>query len=338
MCWLSIVIIKTTVAVNTPQGVIPFAGQNLTDVAVHFQFWGCNKCTKYQFQLSPSIDFPVNSQLINITTPPDDQTDKTSSLWTSCIGINTYFPPLYANNNLPTPGIWYWRVKGFVNVTWQPSDWSTPIKIYINNNYEPSNNVIRTIDNNSPLFEFEIWHLSASQVGNFNNKFPSELLKYMAVSYDARKDQNSTLLHEFLMPAIKANMPILIDSEAGPHYVSYWESLAEIEYIFQNYNNIYGVKEGEIFWNFYWYNELQDIKQSYIRAIIILCAKYGKYFIWGDGEELYYAWSRLAADPKWNTFLQKYSKHIIFTPKSNIIPHWYPSYSATLGKLFVPIN
>ena len=124
-CWLWLLqaVFIISFAVNKPQPLVPYANQNLTDVAIHFLFYGCDNCTKYQFQLSPSPQFPINSDLINITTPPDDQVDTSTSLWTSCIGINSYMPPLYGNNQLPSPGVWYWRVKGFVNITWKPSNW-----------------------------------------------------------------------------------------------------------------------------------------------------------------------------------------------------------------------
>ena len=235
LCLTFIIHIHTSFGVNTPQAIVPYPNQNLTDVAIHFRFWGCDKCTTYQFQLSPSINFPNDAHLIDIKTPPDNQNNP-PQLWTSVPGINSYFPPLFGQNKLPSPGIWYYRIKGFVNVTNQPSAWSNPVKIIINNDHEPADHPTLpiTISEKSPLFDFEIWDLTPSQVQNFNKTFPSNLLKnYIALDFSLRKDKNETLLHEFLMPAIENNIPLVISTEAGPNPVSIWESLAEVEYMFQ---------------------------------------------------------------------------------------------------------
>ena len=54
-----------------------------------------------------------------------------------------------------------------------------------------------------------------------------------------------------------------------------------------------------------------------------LCAKHGRYFVWGDGNHLGWNWNQLLNDPLWRPTLKKYSQALVLLPKTNIIPHWY---------------
>ena len=87
------------------------------------------------------------------------------------------------------------------------------------------------------------------------------------------------LLGDYITPALEAGLSVLVSVEAGPHWAVDYQSLAELEWLFQRYpapgsdmegqgqGQVLGIRVGEMFWNWRWYQPgVQALKQSYVRA------------------------------------------------------------------------
>ena len=72
--------------------------------------------------------------------------------------------------------------------------------------------------------------------------------------------------------------------------------------------------------------------QQYTKAIMILCAKYGRLMVWGDGGSM--SWQKLidGENPLFPTqFLKSVSQALVWGPKTNVLPDWFDTTSRTQG-------
>lgn len=233
--------------------------------------------------------------------------DTTShALWHARPGIQSFYPTLYANVSglwpgqqaagaMPTPGEWFWRVRGYRNASSTPATgWSQPSSFILNNNHEPTA-PIRPITPASPLLHLEGWIVEPAHFAAFAAAIPPSLRNYSALCFDDRIGTEAAntwswshgnfewggtasyqLLGDYFdtEAVAAAGVDLLIAAESGPHWVVDWQSLAEIEWLFQQSPRFIGVRDGERFWNWDWYQPaVQAQKQAYARALMILCAK-----------------------------------------------------------------
>ena len=210
---------------------------------------------------------------------------------------------------------------------------------------------MRPLSPTEPLLHLEGWVVEPDDFSSFRAAIPPDLLPFSAFVFDTRFATQAPnqwvhsqavfpwggkaeyqLLGDYLEPASTAGLDILISTESGPHWSIDGQSLAEIERLFQMSKHFVGTRLGEAFWNWHWYQPaVQAQKQSYVRALITLCGKYGRRFVWGDGNHEGWRWNQLLNDPLWQPFLRRYSSAIVLLPKTNIIPHWFSAQSALQG-------
>jgi hypothetical protein len=284
-----------------------------------------------------------------------------TALWHARPGIQSFFPTLFGNasgmwpgetspQQLPAPGTWYWRVRGYAAADDTATAWSTASHFHLNDDRAPRP-PIRPLTPTNPLFTLEGWVVGQTDFARFRDAVPEDLRPFSAFVFDTRIATEAPnqwvnsidlfpwggkasyqLLGDYIKPALDAGLTVMLAAEAGPHWEIDWQSLAEIEHIFQSSANVVGVRMGELFWNWNWYKPaIQSQKQGYVRALITLCAKYGRFLMWGDGNALGWNWNQLLNDPLWQPFLNDHSSAVVLLPKTNILPHWYSAQSAIQG-------
>ena len=219
-----------------------------------------------------------------------DSDTTTTALWHARPGIQSFWPSLFANvsglwpgaerRSLLDPGLVYWRVRGFSAHSDVPTAWSESSHVYIDNDVTPRR-PIRPITPARPLFHLQGWVVDSGEFSRFKAAIPSDLQPYTALVFSTRIQTQSPnlwihsnskypwgeparyqLLGSYIMPAIAANMSVLLATMAGPHTVIDYQSLAEIEWLFQKSSHVIGTRLGEAFWNWHWYRPgVQALKQ-----------------------------------------------------------------------------
>ncbi len=219
-------------------------------------------------------------------------------------------------------GTWYWRVTDEANyklANKKQQSWSDTRVVFINNDRR-TKPVCRVIDNNHPFFH-------ARLRSNICTK-PDALARVQALIPDDLKDvlildhpttwpyflEDNTVI-EYYRKVNDLGYPFTMDlgRPDGANHENQGDravTLAEAEYVFQHFENCVGITTGELFYLYFYDDQLGKI---FTDAALDLAAKYGKYYMLSD---MNWRWN------KWSMYsLQNYDRF-----QSN-----------DLGKYFIPL-
>ena len=283
----------------------PFAGPelsspsdnlSLTDLAIFFRWKGIKGVIDYELQLARDPDFkePVKFAVRSEIEWP-------------------IFLP--ADNQLPAPGIWYWRVCAVAGEN--RGDWSIARKMTVNHDHGKSP-LKFSITPQHPLFTFE--GFTIKDWSKFKDTIPEDIRPYMAFNTAMKFD-----LIAHLLPLHENNQRVFIRTH-HPSPLTGWTPLADVEEAFQKYPNVMGVMGGESLSSSYHGGE----RQIYANRLLKLCGKYGLIFYEADGT--------YPSDNKWEALyakngdlMREYGDYLLFAQKNNILHRQFVSQSSVLG-------
>ena len=319
---LSALITELSVAAPKPAAPVlisPRPHQRATDVAVHYSFRAVEGASQYTLEVCHTVSCTGGSILhYHITS-----TERIIGFFP---GLNASHPLEY---KLLPAGEYYWRVRASAP-SGEHGGWATITAPFaVNDDHSVTSTPIREVSPANPLIHITCWlGKQAAAISNFANTLPRDLSNLTAIVFSDRNHSAMDLV-DFVKPSINAGININIAAVNGPgHPPGEWESLTDIEYIFQTMPNVHGTRQGELMWSFFGGS---SGKQAYEMALITLCAKYGRYCVWGDGDAEAWQWQRLMADPWWASFLRRKKPFVVLQPKNNIFPGFYAAQSAVYG-------
>ena len=283
--------------------IAPANDMELTDFATYFLWAKDFESDTYELQIDSTADFK-EPRIENIKS-----TEK----------IIYYCPqkPLDI-------GVWYWRVRAMDKIG-NAGQWSEIRKVTVNNDYSKKEITNKpSVDN--PLFTFEVQRVKNPIV--LKDAIPEDVRKHTALIACGNlvlfgTDDYKEYYRETIASGDTNNYLI---TTHGPGDIYNWMPLSDIEWIFQHYPNIIGIRTGENHWGLY-----TTAMTDYVKKAIRLCAKYGKIYWWGDGNGTSFKWEEFFADPNWVPFLKEYGEYMILAPKTNVNKAQYTSHSAVLG-------
>ncbi|NQU43501.1 hypothetical protein HQ520_09455, partial [bacterium] len=279
-----------------PELSSPADGMSMTDLATFFRWKIVPGTIDYELQMARDAEFsaprtfPVRSEIEWPIFLPED-------------------------NQLPTPGTWFWRVRAIEGKN--PGDWSEARRLDVNDDHAKTPLKFQ-ITPERPLFTMEL--RGATDFRKFKNTIPEDLKPYTAFNTAEKFG-----LIDLLRPLQEADQKFFIRTH-HPSSVTGWTPLAEVEAVFQAYPNAMGVMGGESLSSLY----SGGLNQIYTHRLLKICGKYGRLFYEADGT--------YPTDNKWDTLyaeiaplLKEYSDYLIFAQKNNILHRQFVSQSAVLG-------
>lgn len=287
-----------------PQLLSPPHRMEMTDVAAFFSWSKVADCANFELQIARDYNFKNIYKEV-----------KTEN---KGYRPNSYFP-----KDLLPPGIYFWRVRAVLDG--KPGTWSEPSGFRVNDLHLKKNELIRTISPQTPLFLMRnrAWDPRKS-TKSLQQIIPPHLQQVIIV------DDTSMASDQVFDRAKKYQ-------ESGVDFVIWNDrgqvSLATIEYIFQNYSHCIGTAEGEHFSGMYWERgpEGNLAELDYIHRAWTLCAKYGRFYFFADGDNGHYRWPVFAQKEKER--LKTYRRNVVLmfkTTNGDVALH---SYGAVAGLL-----
>lgn len=285
---------------KAPKLLSPEPDSEITDLATMFRWTGLPLVIDYELQLSRSDDFKAA---------------RTFAVRKS-YGYPCFLP---ADNELPEPGTWFWRVRGQKNG--QPGQWSEPRKMIVNNEHGRKP-LKRSLTAANPLFTLEA--TKVKDYRNFKPAIPEDLNKNLAIVVEGYVDKGLSI-SEFMRGVEKLPNPIMMRGFGPGAPVDTWVTLADWEWAFQHMPNFVGVQGGE---SLSWFYE-DDGAMRYTRRLLQLCAKHGMFYHEADGTYETDKWQDLM--DKKGELVRSHGDYLVLTQKNNIIRRQFLSQSASLG-------
>jgi hypothetical protein len=276
----------------------PAAGMHMTDIAAFYRWKQVKGAIDYEIQLSKDDQFSSPTTL-SVRSEVD---------W-------PYYLP--ADDELPAPGTWFWRVRAVE--PGRPGLWSASRELIVNNDHSKSP-VIFKITPEHPIFTLEA--CMANDLSKFTSNIPADIKSHIAITASHVEKGN---LMSYMKPLNEAGISAFIRTH-GPGPMSYWAPLTEIERLFQNYPHVIGIMGGETLGGHYHGGNMQ----TYLNRLLKLCGKYGRLFYEADGsypKEFKYQ----AAYEKIAPLFNEYGDYLILAQKNNILHRQFVSQSAVLG-------
>ena len=248
--------------------------------------------------------------------PRQDMTDVASSFsWLRLPGVIDY-ELLYADNPelagatkvtvqmnsarpyyfVPAPlaaGTWHWKVRGLAfDPQSTPRPWSETRQFTVNADRVPALGPLREVSARRPLFM-----LDTGNAFHVAKLYTPELAPFLA--YQLRLEESPpTELAQYLSALAQSGVPLYVSVSPPYHPVNRRAALAEVEHIFQTYPNVIGVSVGELSYHIFKDKNPDCEKDRYlrnwVRRLLVLCAKHGRYLLWSDFHK--YSWFLLAQD------------------------------------------
>lgn len=197
-------------------------------------------------------------------------------------------------------GTWYWRVTddaNYNNTNKEEQEWSSRRVVFINDN-KTTTPVGREINNKKPFFH-------ARLRSNICTK-PDALARVQALIPDDLKDvlildhpttwpyflEGNTVI-DYYRKVNDLGYPFTMDlgRPDGANHEKQGDravTLGEVEYVFQNFENCVGITSGELFYMYFYDDQLGKI---FTDGALDLAAKYGKYFMLSDMNWRWNKWS-----------------------------------------------
>jgi len=278
-----------------PKLLSPLPEARITDVSSFFVWESVKGAEAYEVQLSRSPKF-----------------ESPSTFMAPALAANkaVFFP------EKPLPeGRWSWRVRA-VGEGGAEGEWSEVRSLSVNSEHT-SRPLSRPISRERPLF---ILH-SPSEIDKAWASIPDDLKPYCALRVEVA--ERNLDFFEFCKLAQRSGAKVIIQC-SGPRGGVYNEvygdrygrqSLADLELAFQNFPNVIGAIIVEQFFHHF----SDPTSREYARRLLLLCAKYGRLFVWADGhwyERL--TWLRLGAEhPEMLRLFSKYKPYVVVLHKMN---------------------
>lgn len=324
--------------------ISPLEGADVTDIALSFRWWRQTGVEWYDLQVSSDSSFlslVIDEDVQALQPLANDPEDS----W----GWGKYGQVAHLPYDVLPAGTYYWRVRAHGDNGGDSGLWSDTRTVSLNNLHS-TRDLQRKISADNPLFVLQVWGADARESEKNWSKFwgdiPADIQPYTTVSVNRTR----YFAHETFVDAyakIKQSGMSCMILGSGPNPSQTWESLSELEWVFQNVPNVEGIMSGEVFWGYSevtWLKERVDIIR-YTNRVMQLCAKYGKYYMMADGNWMTsWRWDRYFAkdeklshgtypDQVWMDpdFLRKYRKWLVFGAKSNICWGSYQMSGATQG-------
>lgn len=306
-----------------PVLVSPRPGHNVTDVAVHYSWWAVPGCTLYDVEVCRTADCAAGSVLHYHVA--------------ETIAYINFHPSANASSVLDyallEPGGYWWRVRG-VDAGGDLGVWGvSAAPFWVNDEHTTAPTAVREVSPRRPLVHITCWlQEQPADMDAFADTLPHSMRHLTSIVFS---DRNSTAMDlvSFMAPAAalgaRTIFNVNIAPKSGPgHPAASRENIADIEWLFQRHRNIHGLRLGELYWSFF---DPESGNQAYHYALIKICQKYGRYFVWGDGDAMAWEWQRLFARPVWRKALLEAAPYVVLEPKNNIFPGFWTAESELYG-------
>lgn len=269
-------------AIDAPSLISPADGMDLTDVATYFQWRPVPGCTEFEIQIALDPQFR--------------QLHKAKRTLNRGYHKNLYFP----KEVLP-PGAYYWRVRAIRGAEEGP--WSPAYSVKVNADHAIRPQPIRTISPENPLF------LMRSRTWD-PLKYPDHVKEIIPPGLE-----RVIVVDDLAMASGRVFERAAKYQELGLDFVI-WNnrcqvSLATLEYVFQRFSHCLGTAEGEHFSGMYWERgpEGNLAECDFVHRAWALCAKYGRFYFFADGDGGSYRWPAFAQREK--ETLERYRRTIV---------------------------
>lgn len=324
---------------------------NVTDFAVCFRWERvCEPSsemttTKYQLQVAnnPSFDSPV------IDVYQDAPID-VEGFWEDVPVFDYWTEMMYMPPELLSTGVWYWRVR-VADTPGEP--WSGIVRFTVNNDHSKWP-LVRSISDTNPLFIFDMYLGEYQEITDkwdvYYNFFPSEVQNYIVFAIDRNFVGFPPAMggfdghfEEFMEPLAQYNIQAFVKTGGPDIDFQVYADLTELEHAFQRYPNILGITTGENLWGFLEASGNPDSKKRdtqilWLKRVIELCNKYGRYVIFGEHNFEDFSMERYLGEEKpakgdfeWMSPELIRESNLIFCPKTNTFWGHYHSDSIIFG-------
>lgn len=305
-------------AARRPEAVVPDAvhllsplpGVEITDISAHFNWRQIPGVIDYELQIAPTRGFTeplVISVKMNYPRPYHFLTEKVLSAKR-----------------------WFWRVRALAfDDARTPGPWSEVRDFTVDKDHTVSNRPIREVSPRKPLLLMEAGWLDGPE---YVKHLSEQVRECIGFRQPLRGSEERKKLYAFQARNAAAHVPVVFSQEVPYGPAGRPGSLVEIEYMFQRYPNVLGLCVGEKFFYFFNYDKpdappQERYAREWIRRALILCAKYGRYFIWADSHK--YGWWELARDAE--IVDRRRAEYFIPTLKTTMGAHMWPSQSIIQG-------
>jgi hypothetical protein len=269
-------------ALEAPRLLSPINGMELTDVATFFKWQPVAGCSNFVIQIARDSAF---NDLVKEKRTLNKGYHK-----------NLYFP-----KDVLAPGDYRWRVRAVQGSVEGP--WSDTWAVRVNDAHPVLSQTVRTIGPATPLFlmRSRAWD-PLRYPDNVKGIIPSGLEQVIIVD-------DLAMATERVVERAKKYQELGVDFVIWDNRCQ--TSLSAIEYVFQNFSRCIGIAEGEHFSGMYWEKgpEGNLAECDFVHRAWTLCAKYGRFYFFADGDGGSYRWPSFAEREK--EVLQRYRKNIV---------------------------
>ncbi|HSU65659.1 MAG TPA: hypothetical protein VLJ39_02200, partial [Tepidisphaeraceae bacterium] len=300
--FLLLLIVWHAHAAEPPSLLSPIDGQQLTDVSTYFQWVPVTGCKEFDVQVARD--------------PAFQQIQFTRHTVNKGFHKNLYFP-----KDLLPAGSYCWRVRA--TEAGAPGSWSATRSFTVDTDHPIRSDVVRPIGPRTPLFlmRSRTWD-PIKFSGNVDGIIPRNLRNVIVVD-------DLGLASGKVMERARRYEALGLDFVIWNNRCQV--SLATIEYCFQTFPHCIGTAEGEHFSGMYWERgpEGNLSENDFVHRAWSLCAKYGRFYFFADGDGGSYRWPAFARREK--DVLRQYHRNIIPMFKTTIGDMALHSYGAVEG-------
>ena len=273
--------------IPAPKPLWPANNSEITDVASFFRWSPVKDANNFKLQIARDENF---SDLYK------EKVTKNARYHENC-----YFP-----KDILPKGKYFWRVRAMVGGSEGP--WSETFRVNLNDSHPIEPNMVRTITPGSPVFMMRNRAWDPRAYGqNVEQIIPPGLERVIVVDDIALAGPDA-------VGRAKKYQELGVDFVVWNNRARV--SLAQLEYMYQNFSHCIGTAEGEHFSGWHWERgpEGNYSEADYLARSWVLCAKYGRLHFWADGEGSRYLWTIIGQEER-ETF-QKYRRNIVLMFKS----------------------
>ena len=273
----------TAATSEAPTLLSPVNGMEITDVASFFRWSSTPDVTRFEIQIARDREFR--------------DIYKTKQTLNKGFHKNLYFP----KDILPV-GTFFWRVRALG--AGEPGSWSGVFRVRVNAEHPIAPEVARKIGPETPLFlmRSRTWDpLTHSE--HVKEIIPPGLERVIIVD-------------DLALASAKVFERAKKYQELGLDFVI-WNNrcqvpLSTIEYLFQHFSHCIGTAEGEHLDGITWEKgpEGNLSESDFVHRAWTLCAKYGRFYFFADGD---------AGSYRWPSFVQRDREFFARYPR-NIVP------------------
>lgn len=281
----------------TPRLLSPMDRMEMTDVATYFQWAPVEGCTSFDIQIASDAAF--------------NNVFKEKHTVNKGFHRNCYRP-----KNILAAGTYFWRVRTVMGDKTGP--WSTPASVKVNDLHPIQPEVVRKIGPQTPLFlmRSRTWD-PIKNSSHVKEIIPAGLERVIIVD-------DLAMASERVVERAKRYQELGLDFVIWNNRCQV--SLATIEYVFQNFSHCIGTAEGEHFDGITWEKgpEGNLAESDFVHHAWMLCAKYGRFYFFADGDAGSYRWPSFVQRDR--EHLEKYRRNIVpmfKTTKGDMALHSY---------------